>query len=47
MFVSVKNAYDSQQYVLNSKIMDKDYNQLKQDYSEYSQNVKKKSQTCL
>ena len=42
MFVSVKSAYDSQQYVLNSKIMDKDYNQLKQDYSEYSQNVKKK-----
>ena len=42
MFVTVKNAFDKQQYVINSKIMDKDYNQLKQDYGEYSQNVKKK-----
>lgn len=42
MFVCVKNAFDNQQYVINSKIIDKDYNQLKQDYSEYSQNVKKK-----
>ena len=44
MFVTVKDAFDKQQYVINSKIMDKDYNQLKQDYSEYSQNIKKKSQ---
>ena len=42
MFVTVKDAFDKQQYVINSKIMDKDYNQLKQDYSEYSQNIKKK-----
>ena len=42
MFITVKNAFDNQQYVINSKVMDKDYNQLKQDYTEYSQNSKKK-----
>ena len=42
MFVTVKDAFDKQQYIINSKIIDKDYNQLKQDYSEYSQNIKKK-----
>ena len=35
MFITVKNAFDNQQYVINSKVMDKDYNQLKQDYTEY------------
>ena len=45
MFITVKNAFDNQQYVINSKVADKDYNQLKQDYTEYSQLLlKKKSQ---
>ena len=42
MFITVKEALDNQIYILNAKVMDKDYNQLKQDYQTYEQDFKKK-----
>lgn len=42
MFITVKEALDNQVYILNAKVMDKDYNQLKQDYQTYKQDFKKK-----
>jgi hypothetical protein len=42
MFINIKEALDKQLYVNKSKIMDKDFNQLKHGYDEYSENSKKK-----
>lgn len=42
MFILVKEALENQKYILKSKIMDKDFNQLKNGYNQYSDNSKKK-----
>lgn len=42
MFILINEALENQKYILKSKIMDKDFNQLKNDYNQYSDNSKKK-----
>ena len=42
MFILINEALENQKYILKSKLMDKDFNQLKNDYNQYSDNSKKK-----
>lgn len=42
MFILINDALNNQKYIIQSKIMDKDFNQLKDDYTQFSDTRKKK-----